>query len=147
MAGTGLTHDNLIQAFERRFDYLSARSVAAQVLDTAGIRKADAYDAGALARIGQAIETVVSRPQTILGFIHAGPVAAAPHAPAAEKKAEHAAEAKPHKAEAVDAKPAEAKPAEAKPAEVPAEVAAAPAGDDAGGDKQGDDKHGDKKKK
>ncbi len=66
MAGTGLTHDNLIQAFERRFDYLSARAVAAQVLDSAGVAKTDLYDAGALARIGKAIETIVAHPERIL---------------------------------------------------------------------------------
>lgn len=152
MAGTGLTHDNLIQAFERRFDYLSARSVAAQVLDSAGVAKADQYDAGALARIGKAIEANVAQPERILKVLpqiaangstgtSGGTKAADAKAP--EGKADAAVEAKAPdaKAPAAEAKAPESKPApadakaEADEGKVEASAAEAPA----------DHGHGDKK--
>jgi hypothetical protein len=138
MAGTGLTHDNLIQAFERRFDYLSARAVAAQVLDSAGVAKADQYDAGALARIGKAIEANVAQPERILTVLpHANGAAAKVEAPAAEAKA-HAAEAKAHATEAK----AHAVEAKAEAAEAKAEAAEAKAEGDAADQGHGDKKHG-----
>jgi hypothetical protein len=70
MAAT--THDHLIQAFERRFDYLSARIVAGEVLDNAGVRKADAYDAGAWERILKATESLPRSQSLVAALSEAG---------------------------------------------------------------------------
>jgi hypothetical protein len=85
MAGPAFTHDSLIQAFERRFDHFSARAVAAEVLEGAGLKKSDAYDAAALARIAQVIEKIVARPGVILGSF--APVAEEKPAAKGEEKA------------------------------------------------------------
>lgn len=71
MAAT-MTHDRLIEAFEQRFDYFSARSVAAEVLESAGVKKSDAYDAGAVTRIAVAVEKGVTRPAAILARLATG---------------------------------------------------------------------------
>jgi hypothetical protein len=125
MAGPAFTHDSLIQAFERRFDHFSARAVAAEVLEGAGLKKSDAYDAAALARIAQVIEKIVARPGVILGSF--APVAEEKPAakgeekaaPKGEEKAAPKAEPKtdepaPEAAEAAAAPEAEEKPVEKK---------------------------------
>ena len=101
MAGHALTHQHLIDAFEHRFDYLSARAMAAEVLDKAGLSKADSYDAAAAARIGSTIEATVPRAASILAAL---PKAGA--APAVAAAPVHAAPAAP--APAAEAAPAEA---------------------------------------
>ena len=103
MAGHALTHQHLIDAFEHRFDYLSARAMAAEVLDKAGLSKADSYDAAAAARIGMAIEATVPRAASILAAL---PTAGA--APAAAAAPAPAAVAAPAPAPAAEAAPAEA---------------------------------------
>jgi hypothetical protein len=106
MAAAALSHEQLIAAFEARFDFLTARTMLNEVLDSAHVGKAGSYDAAALAKIGTAVEKL-SRPQPILERLHGGsakPAEAAP-APKAEVKAEAAKpthEAKP----AEEAKPA-----------------------------------------
>lgn len=141
-----LTHDSLIAAFESRFDHLSARAVASQVLDNAGIKKSDSYDAAAIARITSSVETIVTRPAPILsrltpnGAAAPAPVAAKAPEKAAEKPAEKApAEAPKDEAKADAPAKAEAKAAAEAPAK--AEAADAAHADEAG------DKHGEKKKK
>lgn len=135
MAGTALTHDTLIQAFERRFDHYSARAVVAEVLENAGLKKSDAYDAAALARISSAIQTSVQRPESILaGLTHANGAGAAAEPKHAAKAAHAHAEAAEPKHDKHEAKAAKAEPAEAAaPApEAKADAAeAAPAGDEA----------------
>ncbi len=56
MAATALSHDQMISAFESRFDYLTARTMLSEVLDSAGVGKSGAYDAAALAKIATAVE-------------------------------------------------------------------------------------------
>lgn len=138
MAAAALSHEQLIAAFESRFDFLTARTVLSEVLDSAQVGKAGSYDAAALAKIGIAVEKL-NRPQPILERLTGGSAApAAKHAeaapaPKAESKAEapkpadepkHAHEAKtgpgPEAAPADEAK-AEAAPAEAAKPEAKAE--------------------------
>lgn len=109
MAAAALSHEQLIAAFEARFDFLTARTMLNEVLDSAHVGKAGSYDAAALAKIGTAVEKL-SRPQPILERLHGGsPAAAKPAETAPATKAEAKAEAA--KA-AHDAAPAgEAKPA------------------------------------
>ncbi|MFZ4577569.1 MAG: hypothetical protein ACOYOB_04150 [Myxococcota bacterium] len=121
MAGTAFTHDSLIQAFERRFDHFSARAVAVEVLEAAGLKKTDAYDAAALARIAEAVEKTVARPGVILSSF----------APAAEEKPAAKAEEK--------AAP-KAEPKAAEPAAEAAEVAAAPEAEEKPVEKKADKK-------
>jgi hypothetical protein len=97
-----VTHDHLIDAFESKFDYQTARAVVGEVLDRAGVKKSDKYDAGALKQIAIAVEALVPtyKQKSILDRIAvSGAVAdAAPE---------------PKKAAKVEAAPAEAAPAEA----------------------------------
>lgn len=84
------SHDQLVSALERRFDYQSARSVAAELLGVAGVGKADTYDAAALAKIRAAAETSLSRAAQVLENLPAAHAAHA-HSPAASHAAAHAA--------------------------------------------------------
>ncbi len=137
MAATALSHDQMISAFESRFDYLTARTMLSEVLDSAGVGKSGAYDAAALAKIATAVEKL-PRPQPILARLASGPAAAAP-APAAKAEAKAEPKAEP-KAEAA---PAEAAPAEAAPAEAaPAAEAAADEGADKPAEKKAKKKEG-----
>ena len=120
-----LSHDTLIRAFEAKFDYLTARAVAGEVLDKAGVKKSDAYDAGSTQRIAQAVESLVPayKQKSILDRIAVS--GAAPGAPAA---AAPTAEAKKHaKAEAADAADAAATAAAEAAAEAAADGDSAPA--------------------
>ncbi len=131
-----LTHDQLVAAFEARFDYLTARTMLGEVLDNAGLAKSNAYDAAALAKVTVAIEKVVSRPAPVLQRLSAGP--AATPAPAAAPAPVAAAPA----AEPVAAEPvaAEAPAAEAAPAADAPAAEAAPAAEEGHADKQPDKK-------
>lgn len=115
MAAT--THDNLIQAFERRFDYLSARILAGEVLESAGVRKADAYDAGAWERIVKATESLPRSQALVSALAEAGKGGGAAPAPTPAKAKAEAAPAAEAPAAAPAAAPAEAAPAEAAKAE------------------------------
>ena len=134
MAAKDLTHAELLIAFEARFDYLSARTMAAEAMQRAGVARKDAYGAADIAAIGKAIEQGVGASgASIVKAMGASPAQAAAPAPA-EKPAEKAAPAE--KAEAAPAAKADTAPAaDAAPA-----TDAAPAAED-------DDKKGDKKKK
>ena len=98
-----LSHDQLLAALERRFDYLSARSVANELLGVAGVAKADHYDAAAAAKLRAAAETSLTRAHGVLEALAAGAPAKA-HVGAEPVAAAIAAEAEPV-AEAKDAKP------------------------------------------
>ncbi len=74
-----LTHDQLIAALERRFDYQSARSVAGELLALAGVARADAYDAAAAGKVRAAAETALTRAH---GVLEALTITAPPAAPA-----------------------------------------------------------------
>lgn len=105
---TALSHEQLLSALERRFDYLSARSVAGELLALAGVAKADAYDAAATAKLRAAAETSLTRAHAVLEAFGtaapAAPVAAAPAKPAAAPEAPApVAEAAPEAAPADDA--------------------------------------------
>ncbi len=123
MAAAALSHEQLIAAFEARFDFLTARTMLNEVLDSAQVGKAGSYDAAALAKIGIAVEKL-NRPQPILERMHgasAAPVAAAkpaevaaaPKVEAKVEEAKPAADAAPPAAAKEEAAP----PAEAAPAE------------------------------
>ncbi|MSP91632.1 MAG: hypothetical protein EXR79_07490 [Myxococcales bacterium] len=117
---TQLSHDTLISALEAKFDYLTARAVAGEVLDKAGVKKSDAYDSGAAQRIAQAVESLVPayKQKSILERIAvSGAVSAAGPAAAPESK-------KPAKAEA----PVEAAPVTAAPVTAAADSGAADSG-------------------
>ena len=77
-----LSHEQLVVALERRFDYQSARSVAGELLAVAGVAKADAYDAGASAKLRAAAEASLTRAHAVLEAL----TATAPSAPAAPAK-------------------------------------------------------------
>lgn len=132
MAATALSHDQMISAFESRFDYLTARTMLSEVLDSAGVGKSGAYDAAALAKIATAVEKL-PRPQPILARLASAPAAAVP-APAAKAEAKPEPKAEPK---------AEAAPAEAAPAEpAPAADAAADEGADKPAEKKAKKKEG-----
>jgi hypothetical protein len=72
MASHSLSHEHLLAALERRFDYLSARSVANELLSAAGVAKADHYDAAAAAKLRAAAETSLTRAHGVLEALAAG---------------------------------------------------------------------------
>ncbi len=114
-----LSHDQLVAAFESRFDYATARTMINEVFDRAGIAKSTSYDGATVAKIVADVEKSVSRPQNIVVRLSAA--ASAPAAPAPAPKA------------------AEAKPvAAAEPAAEAAPAAEAPAAGDAPADDGGD---------
>jgi hypothetical protein len=88
-----VTHEHLIAALEQRFDYASARIVAADVLAAAGVPPAAHYNAATAAQIAAAIAAQVSRSAGVLQAMgasaHAAPAtAAATPAPAAAAEQE-----------------------------------------------------------
>lgn len=129
MAASTFTHDQVLAAFEARFDYLSARALLDEALTKSGVAKSGAYDGAALAKLAGEIEKL-PRAQVILSRLAAPSPAAAPAPAAPAPKAEPKAEAKPEpKAEAAPA-------AEAAAADAPA----ADAGHEDGGDKPAEKK-------
>jgi len=93
-----LSHEQLVAALERRFDYQSARSVAGELLAVAGVAKADAYDAGASAKLRAAVEASLTRAHAVLEAL-AATAPSAPAAPAKPAAAEPAPVAAPEPAE------------------------------------------------
>ena len=103
-----LSHEQLLAALERRFDFQSARSVASELLTAAGVARADSYDAAAVGRLRAAAEQSLTRANVVLeALTQSAPVAAAKTAAAAGTSAEAPAAA-PEVAAAVDAAPADA---------------------------------------
>ncbi len=96
-----LSHEQLLAALERRFDYLSARAVASELLAVAGVAPADAYDAAASAKLRAAVESSLTRAHAVLEAlgpqapVAAAPVKAAPAVEAPAPTAEPAVEAAP----------------------------------------------------
>lgn len=146
MAAAALTHEHLVEAFEARFDYLTARTMLSEVLDNAQVGKAAVYDSAALAKISLAVEKL-NRPQAIQARLGAAPAAKAPEAKA-EAKVEAKAEAKVEPKPADPVTPAEPVAGEVPPAEAPADAPAAdaPKAEDAAKPAEGH-KHDDKKGK
>jgi len=105
MAATQTSHQDLIAAFERRWDYASARVMVAEVLATAGVDKAANYDAAALKAVNTALGDVPGDSEAVLASLAAPPAPAAKAAPA-------------------KAAPAKAAPEKAAPAKAPAKAAA-----------------------
>ena len=125
MAAAALSHEQLIAAFEARFDFLTARTMLNEVLDSAHVGKAGSYDAAALAKIGTAVEKL-SRSQPILERLHGGSAAPAAAAKPAEAAPATKAEAKAEAAKAADETKAAAEAAtaeEGKADAAPAEAA------------------------
>ena len=144
MAASAFSHDQMISAFESRFDYMTARTMLSEVLDKAGVGKSGAYDGAALAKISATVEQAVARPQAILAKLASGggSAAAPPAAPIAAPKAAESAKAE-AKAEAKSEPKAE-------PSAEAAAAQPAPAGDAAAGDaatEDGADKPAEKKSK
>ena len=109
-----LSHDDLIKALEKRFDYLSARSMAGALLAGAGVDRGDAYDAKAVGQLAEACESVIGSgaDRVIAALRGPAPAPAAAAAPAAVEEAPAEAPAdKPAKEEATAAAPAKKKPA------------------------------------
>ncbi|MSQ81555.1 MAG: hypothetical protein EXR77_01390 [Myxococcales bacterium] len=117
MAASAFSHDQMISAFESRFDYMTARTMLSEVLDKAGVGKSGAYDGAALAKISATVEQAVARPQAILAKLatSGGSAAAAVAAPKAAEpaKAEAKAEAKSEPKAESSAEAAAAQPAAA----------------------------------
>ena len=87
-----LSHDAFVAALERRYDFQSARTVAAELLTAAGLERAAAYDAEAVGQLRAGVSAAVTRGQRVLHALvvptvadAALPVETAP-APAAPKK-------------------------------------------------------------
>ena len=145
MAAAALTHDQLVEAFEARFDYLTARTMLSEVLDNAQVGKSAVYDSAALAKISLAVEKL-NRPQAIQARLGAAPAAKAPEAKV-EVKAEPKVEAKAEAKAPEPATPAEPAAVEAAAAEAaPAAAADAPKAEEAAKPAEGH-KHDDKKGK
>lgn len=142
MAAAALTHEHLVEAFEARFDYLTARTMLSEVLDNAQVGKAAVYDSAALAKISLAVEKL-NRPQAIQARLGAAPAVKAP-----EAKAEAKVEAKVEPKPADPVTPAEPVAGEVPPAEAPADAPAAdaPKAEEAAKPAEGH-KHDDKKGK
>ncbi len=109
MAANATSHQDLITAFERRWDYASARVMLAEVLATAGVDKHASYDGDAVKAICKAIADVPGDSQAVIAQLTAAE-APAPAAPAEKAAA-----------------PAEKPAAPAAKVAAPAEEAAAPA--------------------
>ena len=97
----GLSHEQLLGALERRFDYQSARSVAGELLAAAGVAKADQYDGASAGKLRAAAETSLTRAHAVLEAL----AVSAPAAPVTPAKAAHAAHEAAHAAEPAEAAP------------------------------------------
>jgi hypothetical protein len=88
MAGKDLTHSDLVTAFEARFDYLSARTMAVELLGVAGISKQAAYAPPDLKALCAAIDARFGPGGArILEALSAGDAPAAAAAKAVQEKA------------------------------------------------------------
>lgn len=137
MAANDLSHADLLKAFEARFDYLSARTVAGEVLTASGVGKKDGYAAaevksivaavqGSLGASGQSIVDALGAPAPAA---KAEPAKEAPaKAPAKDEAKEAAADDPKAEGDAKDEKAAPAKADEKKEAAKPAADAKKPAG-------------------
>ena len=83
-----LSHDHLLAALERRYDYQSARAVATDLLSIAEVAPAAAYDAAATAKICVAADIGLARAPVALTALYAAlvPVPPPAAAPADTKK-------------------------------------------------------------
>ena len=119
MAANATRHQDLITAFEKRWDYASARVMLAEVLTTAGVDKQAAYDAEAVKAICTAIADVPGDSQAVITKLTSAEATAAPAAKAAAPAAKAAAPAEKAAAPAEKAAAPAEKAADAKKAPAP----------------------------
>lgn len=87
MAANDLSHADLLKAFEARYDYLSARTVAGEVLTASGVGKKDGYAAAEVKSIVAAVQgSFGASGQSIIDALGA-PAPAAKAEPAKEAQA------------------------------------------------------------
>jgi hypothetical protein len=122
-----VTHEHLIAALEQRFDYASARIVAADVLAAAGVPAAAHYNAATAAQIAAAISTQVTRAAGVLQAMGAGTHAAPVPTPATPAPAPAAAQEPPHASTPAEAGINDEAENPAAPADPAAEAAKKPA--------------------
>ncbi|MCB9739908.1 MAG: hypothetical protein H6747_11610 [Deltaproteobacteria bacterium] len=129
MAANDLSHADLLKAFEARYDYLSARTVAGEVLTASGVGKKDGYAAAEVKSIVAAVQgSLGASGQSIVDALGApAPAPAAKAEPAKEAPAKAPAKDD-AKDDAKDEKAAPAKADEKKEAAKPAADAKKPAG-------------------
>ncbi len=86
-----MSHDDLIKAFELRYDFLSARNVLAEVMASAGVEEKQAYEKADLAKVADKLEAEypgTGRIVEALTSFGEEPIKPAPPAPAAHDKKE-----------------------------------------------------------
>lgn len=115
MAANDLSHADLLKAFEARFDYLSARTVAGEVLSASGVGKKDGYAAAEVKSIVAAVQgSFGASGQSIIDALGApAPAAKAEPAKEAPAKAPAKDDAKDDEKAAPAAKDEKAAPAKA----------------------------------
>jgi len=113
MAPPALTNDGLITAFERRFDFVSARVMVKEALAAAGLGQKDGYEASDIDALIAALPKVADRTESVTEALRA-----AVAKPAAKAEAKPEAKEAPAK-EALGAAPKAAKADDDKPADAP----------------------------